>query len=283
MSKQTGVFFHYQNGERLLDFPQALDGILERDNLLFYEGLYPGSPSSYFNLQPLSLDQVCEVHSREMVEEVMLSDAFEGALYSASGTVGAVERILDGNIDNAFVFTGYGDHHAGTTFFGGGCYFNGAAIAINQMRRKYPGSRVAIIDTDAHHGNGTWEIFQEDAETFYTCLCSEIFREHNGKLNIQVNKPIDDREYIELVREYCVPKLEAFNPDLIFWNWGYDGTLGDYGDIGITNQCHIDLASELRSCADYICDGRLVVVLCGGRRRDIARDVIPRIIKVLCE
>ena len=75
----------------------------------------------------------------------------------------------------------------------------------------------------------------------------------------------------------------AFQPEILFWNWGYDGTQGDYGDIGITPDCHISLAKELKRMADKICRGRLIVVLCGGSRRDLARFVIPEIIRVISE
>jgi acetoin utilization deacetylase AcuC-like enzyme len=99
-----------------------------------------------------------------MIRQVKATGAFQGALYSAAGTVAAAIRIWQGEIDNAFVFTGYGDHHAGTSFFGGGCYFNGAAIAIRELRRRFGVKKAAIIDTDAHHGNGTWQIFENDSE-----------------------------------------------------------------------------------------------------------------------
>ncbi len=68
---------------------------------------------------------------------------------------------------------------------------------------------------------------------------------------------------------------------MIFWNWGYDGTQGDYGDIGLTPDAHIRQAHALQTAADQLCRGRLVVVLCGGRRPDLARRLIPGVISVL--
>ena len=134
----TGIFFHYQQGERLKDFPQALGTILGRDDVFLYDALYPSKPTSSFDLEPLSLEALCKVHSPEMLEQVKATGNYEGALYSAAGTVAAARRICSGEISNAFVFTGYGDHHAGSTFFGGGCYFNGAALAISEVRRRFP-------------------------------------------------------------------------------------------------------------------------------------------------
>lgn len=279
----TGIFFHYQEGERLRDFPQALEGLLEKDNVFFYDALYPDKPPTSFDLEPLPMEALYQVHSKEMVEKVIASGVFEGALYSAAGTVGAATRIWQGEIDNAFVFTGYGDHHAGSNFFGGGCYLNGAAIAIHQLRQQFGVKRVAMVDTDAHHGNGSWEIFQDDPDVLYTCFCQEDYPETNNKVNIQVPSRVTDEEYLSFVKESFIARAEAFEPEIIFWNWGYDGTQGEYGDIGLSPKSHVCLTREFKRLADKLSQGRFIVVLCGGRRRDLARSTIPQIVKVLAE
>ena len=168
---RTGIFFYYQKGERLKDFPQALSGIFEQENVFYYDAFYPLKPLSSFDLDPISTETLYKVHSPEMVEQIRRTGNFEGALLSATGTVRAGEGIWKGEIDNAFVFTGYGDHHAGSNFFSGGCYFNGAAIAIQELRNRFEVKRFAIIDTDAHHGDGTWEIFGTDPNVLYVCFC----------------------------------------------------------------------------------------------------------------
>ena len=277
----TGIFFHYQDGERLRDFPEALEGILSLDNVLFYDAFYPQKTPSSFDLETIPIDIVGQVHTSDMIERVSKSPAFEGALLSASGTVAAAIRIWNGEIDNAFVFTGYGDHHAGSDFFGGGCYFNGAAIAISELRKRFNAQRFAIIDTDAHHGDGTWEIFSDDTDVLYMCFCSGSYEEKNNKVNIQVPWSVSDDEYLWLISEHFLPRVESFIPEAIFWNWGYDGTNGEYGDIGLTPESHVLFARELKRAADTLCHGRLIVVLCGGSRRDLAHHLIPNVIRVL--
>jgi len=279
--KRTGIFFHYQYGERLRDFPQALEGILDKDNVFLYDAFYPAKPASSFDLEPIPTELLCRVHTSEMVEQVRRSGAFEGALFSAAGTVAAAMRIWRGEIDNAFIFTGYGDHHAGSHFFGGGCYFNGAAIAIHELRERFGARRFAIIDSDAHHGNGTWEIFETDLDLLYVCFCSGSTFEKNDKVNIQLPWQVSDEEYLRLVRDEFLPRAKSFQPEVIFWNWGYDGTSGEYGDIGLTTELHARLARELKDVADEVCRGRLIVVLCGGSRRDMAHRLIPQVIRVL--
>jgi acetoin utilization deacetylase AcuC-like enzyme len=279
--KRTGIFFHYQEGERLRDFPQALEGILNRDNVFLYDAFYPLKPPSPFDLEPLPLEALYQVHAPDMIERVKNSGAFDGALFSVAGTVASATRMWNGEIDNAFVFTGYGDHHAGRNFFGGGCYFNGAAVAIAELRNRFSARRFAIVDTDAHHGDGTWALFETDPDVLYVCLCSQRIEEMNNKANVQVPWQVSDKEYLEMVREGFIKRAKAFAPEAIFWNWGYDGTQGEYGDIGLTPDIHARLAMVLKQTADEVCQGRLIVVLCGGSRRDLARRLIPSLIRVL--
>jgi acetoin utilization deacetylase AcuC-like enzyme len=279
----TGIFFHYQMGERLRDFPQALESVLSKDNVFLYDALYPSKPHSPFDLDPIPLELICRVHTPEMVERVKRSSVFDGALFSAAGTVAAAVKIWTGEITNAFVFTGYGDHHAGSQFFGGGCYLNGAAIAIAELRHRFQAKRFAIIDTDAHHGDGTWEIFEADPDVLYVCFCTAHFSERNNKVNVQVTSPVNDAQYLDLVRANLVPRLEAFDPEVIFWNWGYDGIRGEYGNLGLSPDSQAQLARELRGMADRFCSGSIIVVLCGGSRRDLARYLIPGVIQVLVQ
>lgn len=278
---RTGIFFHYQDGERLRDFPQALEGILEEENVFMYDAFYPGKPASPFDVEAVTEDVLCQVHDPRMVRSVMKKADSLGALYSVAGTVSAATRIWSGDIDNAFVFTGYGDHHAGRDFFGGGCYLNGAAIAIHQLRHRFGVRRVSIVDTDAHHGNGTWGIFKDDPDVLYVCFCSGADLDRANKVNVQVPWQTDDDEYLSLVRKNFVRRLESYCPECVIWNWGYDGTQGAYGDIGLTPGAHAKLARELKAAADRICAGRLIVVLCGGSRRDLAQRIIPDVIRVL--
>jgi len=277
---RTGIFYYYQKGERLRDFPPALEGILEKENVFFYDAFYPSKPPSTFEVEAISFEMLYQVHSHELVEEVIQTGNFEGALFSATGTVRAAEKIWLEEIDNAFVFTGYGDHHAGTIFFGGGCYFNGAAIAIGMLRKRFGVKKFAILDTDAHHGDGTWEIFEEDPDVLYVCVCPEPYWEKNNKVNIQVPHRVMDEEYLAIVRNEF-PRVRTFQPEILFWNWGYDGTRGDYGDMGLTPDFHILLAKELKGMANRISRGKFIIVLCGGSKRDLATYLIPKLIDVI--
>jgi acetoin utilization deacetylase AcuC-like enzyme len=279
----TGIFFYYQQGERLRDFPQALDGILDKDVVFLYDAFYPSKPKSSFDVEPIPRETLHKIHSSDMVERVKATGDYEGADYSAAGTVAAAIRIWAGEITNAFVFTGYGDHHAGSNFFGGGCYFNGAAIAIRELREHFSVKRFAIIDTDAHHGDGTWELFENDPNALYICFCSRRFEEKNKNVNVHVPVGVNDSSYLALVMDAFEKWGKVFQPEIIFWNWGYDGTAGEYGDIGLTPELHVQIAVEIKRLAQEVCNGRLVIILCGGSQRKLASFLIPRIIEILSD
>ena len=100
-------------------------------------------------------------------------------------------------------------------------------------------------------------------------------------MNVHVPLQTTDAEYVGVVKANLQELLRDFGPELIFWNWGYDGTVGEYGDMGLTPDSHVLLTSVLKDLAEELCMGRLIVVLCGGSRRDLASLIIPRVIRRL--
>jgi len=277
--KRTGIFFTYFQGERLRDFPQALDGLLDKENVSYYDAVYETRNGLYY-LEPVSEDLLGKVHSRDMIREVKLTGDYESALYSASGTVQAAEEIWQGKIDNAFIFTSFGDHHAGRDFFGGMCYFNGAALAISALRDRGV-RRFAIVDTDCHHADGTRDIFADDANVLHVCFCYQDYADSCSNMDRLIPYNTSDEEYLDEVRQEFVPRVEAFRPECLFWEFGYDATRGEYGDKGLTRECHIELVKIIKAVADRVCNGRLVVILCGGSGRAVATYTIPGIIACL--
>ena len=277
--KRTGIFFTYFQGERLRDFPEALDGLLNKANVFYYDAVYR-SRSGLFYLEPATEQLLVKVHSRRMIEAVKGTGHYESALYSAGGTVQAADEIFRGEIDNAFVFTSFGDHHAGRDFYGGMCYFNGAALAIALLKEKGV-KKFAIVDTDSHHGDGTRSIFRRDASVLHTCFCDQDYSDRYHKIDVHIPNCTTDEEYLSKINQTFRPAAEGFAPEYIFWEYGYDATRGDYGDKGITRDCHIRLAESLKGTADEVCGGRLIAILCGGARRDTATYTIPRIIATL--
>jgi acetoin utilization deacetylase AcuC-like enzyme len=281
----TGVFYHpsfsrrsyLTVGARLADFPKALDGILRDERVKLYE---PG---------PVSRELVLKVHTRGLIEGVKGDPLCATAWHSAGGVVMAGEKVAEGEIGNAFAFIGAGGHHSGRDFFGGYCCFNDVALCVVHLREKYGLRRFAILDTDAHHGDGTREIFHDDPDILHVCFCGAE-HESPDKTKVDVGYP-DPREcaggrtmndlYLDRVAKAFPDRVRRFRPDLLFWYFGFDTHQGDYGDIGLTGPCYWSIARLMRDLAGEVCGGKLAVVLGGGSHTKLATYLIPPVIGTL--
>lgn len=204
--------------------------------------------------------------------------------------VAAAERVWLGELVNAFAFIGAGGHHAGRDFFGGYCCFNDVAIAIQRLREVHGLGRVAILDTDAHHGDGTRDIYGDDSAVLHICLCGSDHVSADGtKVDVAVYRRCleagarSDEVYLEAAEAAFVPRVRSFRPDLLIWYFGFDGHRGDYGDLGLTAACYQGLVGLTLALASQACDARLLVVLGGGSRTDLATSLIPPIIARLAD
>ena len=203
------------------------------------------------------------------------------------GVVEAMRGVAAGELANAFAFIGAGGHHAGRRFFGGYCCFNDVCIGIAEVRQRGLAARFAILDTDAHHGDGTRDIVEDDREVLHVCVCGRSFASADGtKLDLDVEWDAGadpNAAYLAAVRAAFPAACRAFRPDLLIWYFGFDGHRGDYGDRGLTPPCFLGLADLLISLAAEVAGRRLVVVLGGGSRTDLATALIPPIIARLAD
>jgi acetoin utilization deacetylase AcuC-like enzyme len=282
----TGIFYHpsfsrrsyLTVGTRLADFPSALEGVLRTDRVRLYE---PG---------PVSRELLLKVHTAGLIDGVQGDPLCSTAWHSAGGVVMAGEKIAGGEIANAFAFIGAGGHHSGRDFFGGYCCFNDVALCIHNLREKFGIRRFAILDTDAHHGDGTRELFRADPDVLHVCVCGADHRSPDGT---KVDLPFPDGEgeggsarsmndaYLELVRREFPDRVRRFRPDVLFWYFGFDTHQGDYGDIGLTGPCYWNIAVLMRELAEEVCGGKVAVVLGGGSHTRLATYLIPPVIERL--
>jgi acetoin utilization deacetylase AcuC-like enzyme len=282
----TGIFYHpsfsrrsyLTVGARLADFPGALDGLLESDKARLYEP------------EPVTRDLLLKIHTPDLLERVGEDPLCSTAWHSAGGVVAAGEKIANGEITNAFAFIGAGGHHAGRDEFGGFCCFNDVALCIVNLRERFGLRRFAILDTDAHHADGTREIFHADPEVLHVCFCGMNFESEDGtKVDVACPKPFEDGgsggsmndAYFDLVARHAPDRISKFSPDLLFWYFGFDTHEGDYGDIGLSGPCYWNIAELMKELSEEVCGGRLEVVLGGGSQRRLATYLIPPIIERL--
>ena len=207
-----------------------------------------------------------------------------GSLEAAYRAVGAgllaVDRVFDPAHEarNAFLAVRPPGHHAERNRVMGFCLFNNIAAAALYARKRHGAGRVAIVDFDVHHGNGTQQIFWEDRDVFFGSTHEMPLFPYTGEVsetgagNI-VNAPLRSGDggprFREAMEARILPALDAFRPDLILVSAGFDAHFADpLGDLRLTEEDFAWITLKLVEAADRCCDGRLVSFLEGGYNLD---------------
>ena len=200
--------------------------------------------------------------------------SFEAALTAIGGAVAGVDDVFSGTADNVFLAARPPGHHAETDRAMGFCFFNQAAIAARHAQRTHGAERVAIVDWDVHHGNGTQEIFWDDPSVLY-CSTHQMplfpgsgAKDETGAGNI-VNAPLSPQtgseRFREAFRERVLPAIDNMRPDLIIVSAGFDAHHRDpLAEINLTGDDFDWATGKLMNAAERYCDNRLVSVLEGG-------------------
>jgi acetoin utilization deacetylase AcuC-like enzyme len=213
--------------------------------------------------------------ARVDADTALSSESWEPILRAAGGAVLAVDEVMAGHAANAFVAMRPPGHHAETATAMGFCFLNNAAIAARHSQVHYGAERVAIVDFDVHHGNGSQEIFWSDKTVMY-CSTHEMplypgtgARTERGEHNNIVNAPLSPgsggAEFRDAMSSTILPRLEEFKPDLIVVSAGFDAHMRD--PLASLNFAEGDFAwvtQKLMEVADRHAQGRLVSVLEGG-------------------
>ncbi|MCG5237058.1 histone deacetylase family protein [Xanthobacter oligotrophicus] len=208
-------------------------------------------------------------------DTVLSPGSWEAALRAVGGACYAVDEVLDGKVQNAFVAMRPPGHHCETRKPMGFCLLNQVAIAARHAQAKYGLSRVAIVDFDVHHGNGTQDIFWADDSVLY-CSTHEMplypgtgAVNETGDANTIVNAPLrsgdDGAVFKEAMETRILPRISAFSPDLILISAGFDAHIRDpLASLRLLDTDFGWVTRRLMEVADATCKGRLVSVLEGG-------------------
>lgn len=207
-------------------------------------------------------------------DTMMEPSTWETALRGVGATLQAVDKVLAGQAQNAFVACRPPGHHAETERAMGFCLFNNISIGARHAQREHGLTRVAIVDFDVHHGNGTQQIFYSDPSVLYASTHQmPLFpgtgaARETGVGNI-FNSPLAPGDGGAELRaafvDRIVPALEAFSPELIIVSAGFDAHERDpLGSLTMTADDFAWVTRELMKSAETLCDGRLVAVLEGG-------------------
>ena len=219
----------------------------------------------------------------------MSPGTYEAALRSAGGAVFAVDEVMSGKVRNAFVATRPPGHHAEVANPMGFCFFNNAAIAARHAQAAHGAERVAIVDFDVHHGNGTQHIFWDDPTVIYGSTHEMPLYPGTGALGERgehdqiVNAPLRAGDTGETFREamdvVILPRIEAFSPDLIIISAGFDAHRRDpLGNLNLVEADYSWATRRLMEIARRKSGERIVSVLEGGYDlQGLARSVAAHV------
>jgi acetoin utilization deacetylase AcuC-like enzyme len=207
-------------------------------------------------------------------DTVMSPGSLEAALRAVGAATAAVDAVFRGEADNAFCAMRPPGHHAESKRPMGFCLFNNAAIAARYARARYDAERVAVVDFDVHHGNGTQEIFWFDPDLFYGSTHQMPLYPGTGAVNETgvgniFNAPLragdGGPQFREAMRSIILPALDVFAPDLVIVSAGFDAHHADpLGSLQFTEEDFVWATLELMAAADAHAAGRVVSVLEGG-------------------
>jgi acetoin utilization deacetylase AcuC-like enzyme len=208
-------------------------------------------------------------------DTVMSPGSAQAALFAAGAVVLAVHRVANGEMKNAFCAVRPPGHHAPADRAMGFCLFNNVAIGALEARKMGISERIAVIDFDVHHGNGTQDIFWSDANLFYASTHqSPLYpgtgsaREHGVANNI-LNFPLAPRsgaeEFRAAMTNEILPALEDFKPGFIFISAGFDAHENDpLAQLRLTESDFGWATGLICEAAGRLCAGRVVSTLEGG-------------------
>jgi acetoin utilization protein AcuC len=241
-------------------------------------------------------EELLTVHTKEYIEEVKSfsktgvgyldsgdTPAFKGIHEATSlavgGSIVAADLVMKGMALHAFNPAG-GLHHAGISHAAGFCVYNDIGVAVRHLQREYGLKKIAIVDLDVHHGDGTQEIFYSDNNVLTLDLHEDGrflypgsgFIEEMGegkalgsKVNIPL-PPLTNRDcYLHAFDEIVPPILRAFKPEVIVNQFGVDTHFDDpLAHLSLTMDTYGDLATRMHSLAHEICGGKYIVFGGGG-------------------
>ena len=205
-------------------------------------------------------------------DTAMNPHTWHAALRSAGAGVMAVDLVMAGEVQNAFCAIRPPGHHAERANPMGFCFFNNIAVAAEHALKAHGLSRVAIIDFDVHHGNGTEDCFSGNGHVLMASIFQHPYYPYSGTdnesfnmLNVPVPRGMGSEEFRLVVSDTWMPRLMEFMPEMIFISAGFDAHVED--EMGGTNLTEKDFAwvtVQLKLLADESAKGRIVSMLEGG-------------------
>ena len=216
---------------------------------------------------------------------------WQAALRAAGAALAATDAVMAGEMENAFCAVRPPGHHACHDKAMGFCFFNNVAIAARHALERHGLKRVAVVDFDVHHGNGTEDILKGDDRVlmvsfFQHPLYPYCGTEHvaSNMLNVPVPPYTKGMEVREMIQDQWLPRLESFKPEMIFISAGFDAHRDDdLGQMGLVEQDYAWITSRIKDVAKRHSKGRIVSSLEGGYNLNALARSVEAHIRVLAD
>ncbi len=291
--------YHPERPERLLAIQKMLKG--------------SGLDQKALSLEPreATLDEISQIHTEEMIgllsatqfedfaeldpDTVASKNSWMAAKLAAGGCLTAIDCLMDGKAEEAFVFPRPPGHHAERDRPMGFCLLNNVAIAAEYALQKKGLKRILILDFDVHHGNGTQHIFESRSDIFYlsthrapfypgTGAASEIGKGvgEGYTLNLPLPALSGDSAYVNLFKERIVPATLVYQPDLMLISAGFDAhVLDPLGGMQVTEQGFEAMVRSIESMRIALGNIPVLYVLEGGYSLEALSKSVEKIVRFL--
>jgi len=241
------------------------------------------------------LDQILSVHDSDYVKRAeetcrsgnsyldsmdvsVCTESFDIALLAAGSSIQLADKVINKTVDNAFALVRPPGHHAEMSMAMGFCLFNNIAVLARYLQDTHGLDKIAIIDWDVHHGNGTQHLFEEDPSVLYISTHQYPFYPGTGNysetgigkgagttLNCPMQLGANDVEYEIAFMQQILPKLDEFKPEFILISAGFDAHHADpLANINLSTDSFNWMTERLMEKANHHCENRIISLLEGG-------------------
>jgi acetoin utilization deacetylase AcuC-like enzyme len=264
-----------------------------------------------FASEPAPLEAILAVHPQSLIDSVahfsrmngvldqgdtpVCPASYEIGLLSAGSALGACEAVVGGKVKRAFSAARPPGHHAEPVASMGFCLFSNIAIAARHAQNKHGVARIAIVDFDVHHGNGTQAVFESDPSVLFVSVHQHPRTCYPGTghdweigvgpgrgltLNMPLQPGSEDDEYLRAFDQTIIPRVDAFKPELLMISAGFDGHREDpLANMCISDEGFEQITRRLMALSDVHCGGRVVSVLEGGYNLNaLGRSVVRHLL-----
>ena len=226
--------------------------------------------------------------------DTIISPGSKNATFDAAGSIiAAIDGVQNREFKNAFCSVRPPGHHSNQNKAAGFCIFNNVAIGANYLLNKYKYKKIAIIDFDVHHGNGTQDIFYENENVLFISTHQYPYypgtgsEKEKGKFNNIFNIPLpagtNSDEYLDAF-EFALKKLKEFKPEFILISAGFDGHIQDpLAQLKLQTEDYYKITKRILASSKNFCNGKVVSILEGGYDLQALQESTKRHVDALIE